>query len=153
LADNDFGKRNRRRFMRITLAALVLLALAGCGTDTPTASQTAAEPTETPTPNYAEEKSGTYYYVGGVSDNDKAEGKAAGDVMAFRYLGKNAEGEHKVLFVDDDGSALITATCPDQCRIISASTGDKYPYDPQAMIGSVFEDVLAGRLEVYKPKK
>jgi hypothetical protein len=138
--------------MRTTMAALSLLVLAGCGTNTPTASPTTEATEAPPKPNYSEERNGIYYYVTGVSENEKAEGKSVGDILAYRYLGKNKAGEHEIGILDSDESLSVTASCPQDCRIIRASTGDKMPYNTNSVLGAVFEDAIAGRLKASKAK-
>lgn len=135
------------------LVAATMLALAGCSASenpAPTAETSDSITSQTPTHSYIEEKDGIYYYVLDVSENDKANGRASGEINAFRYLGKDASGEHKVGLVESNGTISTTATCADPCRIISDSEGGKYQYDPRSLIGSVFADVISGQL---KPSK
>lgn len=134
--------------MRNAVIAAALLILAGCGdADTLTEASQAPTAVETPQPQYVEEKGGIYYYAGAVSENDKADGKASGEVFAFKYLGKSKDGEHKVAIVNDAGGIDGTATCPDKCKVIHMSNGQKLQYSPDSIIGAVFDDAVAGHLK------
>ena len=134
--------------MRKAVIAAALLILAGCG-DADTSTEVAQVPNavETPQAQYVEEKNGVYYYAGAVSENDRANGKASGEVYAFKYLGKTKDGEHKVALLNDSGGVEVTATCPDKCKVIRMSNGEKISYSPDAIIGGVFDDAVAGHLK------
>ena len=134
--------------MRNMLILTLLLGLSGCGdADTLTEASQMPNAVETPQPQYVEEKSGVYYYAGAVSENDKANGKASGEVYAFKYLGRTKDGEHKVALLNDSGGVEVTATCPDKCKVIRMSNGEKISYSPDAIIGGVFDDAVAGHLK------
>lgn len=137
---------------------LAVFALTACDNKSPTSGdkEIAADKNaageaspEPPTPNYVEHRKGIYYYASEVSENDKKNGKAAGEVHGFRYLGKNADGE-MVLAVADVPS--VKFTCTDPCRVIHQSTGQDYSFEPTSVIGGVFADAMNGLLEVDKRK-
>ena len=100
-----------------------------------------------PAPMYAEHRKGVYYYSTGISENAKADGKAAAEVLGFRYRGQNADGEFVIAAADSSG---ITATCSNPCKVIHASTGEAVAYTPESVIGAVFTDAINGFLEESK---
>lgn len=142
-------------------SAVAALALAGCDAGNTKSNESGGQPLpateaaaeaatpEPPTPNYVEYRKGVYYYASEVSENDKKNGKAAGEVHGFRYLGKNADGE-MVLAVADAPS--VKFTCTDPCRVIHQSTGQDYSFEPTSVIGGVFADAMNGLLKVDKRK-
>ena len=137
---------------------LAVFALASCDSKSPTSSETEvaadenaageASP-EPPTPNYVEHRKGIYYYAEAVSENDQKNGKAAGDVHGFRYLGKNADGE-MTLSVANYPS--VKFTCADPCKVIHGTTGQNVEFSPNSVIGGAFTDAMNGLLEVDKRK-
>jgi len=109
---------------------------------------TVTEPSvDLPAHNYSQEEKGVYYYVTAVSDNDKANGKGAGDALGFKYLGTNDNGEYVVASVEDDGEMSGKAFCRNPCTIVRFSSGQKIGYSPDSVIGAVFADVFAGQLK------
>lgn len=135
-----------------SLAGIVIsVALYGCN------SEPSAQPPEPPvvyeqikpTPNFAEFRKGIYYYTSAVSENDKADGKAAGEVLGFRYLGKNEDGEFELAHADFPD---LKATCADPCKIIHSTTGSATEYTPNSVIGAAFEDAMNGFLEEAKKR-
>jgi hypothetical protein len=105
-------------------------------------------------PNYTEEEDGVYSYVAAVSEEDKKQGKAAGNVLRFAFRGIQ-DGNYVLSLVDDDGNPLSDSECSKPCRIIKTHVGDsvvRREYTPDSMIGAAFEDALNGRLKV-KPER
>lgn len=100
-----------------------------------------------PVPMYAEHRKGVYYYSTGISENAKADGKAAAEVLGFRYRGENDDGEFVIAAADSSG---ITATCSNPCKVIHVSTGEAVAYAPESVIGAVFTDAINGFLEEAK---
>lgn len=101
--------------------------------------------------NYDEKEGRTYLYTTAVSDEDKAKGRAVGDVLMYQYLGKEG-GKHVLTQVGDNGAVISRSECSDPCRIIkSESHGvtNRIPYNTGSVIGAAFEDALNGRLEVF----
>jgi hypothetical protein len=97
---------------------------------------------------YDEERSGTYYYIASVSEDDRKKGKATGDVVGFRYLGKNAKGEHVLQQVANDGTPLSKSYCSEPCRIIH-SGNDLLGFNTESIIGAAFLDAMNGLLKPY----
>lgn len=104
-------------------------------------------PTPAPSPNWDEAEESTYYYIASVSEEDRAKGQAAGDVLAFRYLGTNGQSEHILARVANDGSIYHRAFCKDPCKIVRYEDGRRIAFERGSVIGAAFEDALAGRLE------
>lgn len=139
-------KGDKMRAQLIGFATLLILA--SCSSE-PSKTDPAPAVTESPTPpshNYSEETKGVYYYVAGVSENDKAAGKSAGEVLGFKFLGQNEDGEFIIAAIDDGGKEAGRAFCSKPCRIIRYSTGQKVGYSEDSVIGAVFSDVLSGQL-------
>ena len=101
-------------------------------------------------PNYAEEEDGIYSYISAVSEEDKKQGKAAGNVIRFAFRGIK-DGRYVVSLVDDDGKTLTDSECSKPCRVIKTQLGDevvRQEYTPESMIGAAFQDALSGKLKV-----
>src|SRR3546814_18869534 len=78
-----------------------------------------------PDHNYDEKRGWTYYYVAAVSDEDRKKGRAAGSVVAYKYLGKNEEGQHVLASMNTNGTVSHRAYCASTFRIIDMSYGGK----------------------------
>lgn len=147
------------RFERLSLGLLIGLSLfaTGCSSEAPPAKAEAyPESTPTPTvqpPRFEEEENRTYYYVGAVSEEDQKRGVAVGKVVAYRYLGRDDDGDHVLVLVGDNGATLRKSSCSEPCRIIK-SGGQRIGFSSDSIIGAAFEDAIAGHLKVYEePKK
>lgn len=91
-------------------------------------------------------------YISAVSEEDQKKGRAVGDVLMFRYLGEREE-KHLLVRLEDDGSIMARYECASPCKVIKRTTNgavERIPYDPSSVLGSVFEDALAGRLEIAR---
>ena len=104
-----------------------------------------------PTKKYASKEGDKYYYVSEVSENDKKDGKATGDVLIYRYLGV-IDGKYTIERVEEDGTVAQIATCRKPCAIIKMidSIGrqlDSLPYNEDSVIGSAFADSFNGFLK------
>lgn len=149
--------RGIRMQYRLIIVAAIGATLAGCGkseTATPpniASNDTAHTPTAplvpAPTPNFVEEERGTYFYVTAVSEEDRKKGKAVGDVVGFRYLGRNDREQHTLASVTDGGRVISKAYCAEPCSIIKRSDGTRIAYDPDSIIGSAFQDAINGLLK------
>ena len=99
-------------------------------------------------PNFDEEEDGTYFYIAAIPEEDQKKGRAAGDVLAFRYLGKNQKDEIVLATVDQQSKKILYKNyCKNPCRIIRSDVGAPVGYNSQSVIGAAFEDAIAGRLE------
>ena len=110
-----------------------------------------AMPTET-FPNYAFEDGGLYGYVSEVSEEDRAKGRATGDLSLFAYRG-SSRGVHRLTMYDDEMAKVGDYECHDPCQVIrrmeGSSTLRRIPYDPRSILGGAFEDAIRGRLQVH----
>lgn len=104
-------------------------------------------PPAKPLPNFAEEEGGTYYYVAAVSEEDRSKGKAAGDVVGFRYLGKNEKNHHVIGLASNTNNIVEKASCADPCSIIKYENGERLAFDPTSLIGAAFEDAMNGYMK------
>lgn len=139
--------------MRILLwpVSIVAMGLAGsCAPgagDSPTPTTSNSDAPAPPSHRYAEKSKGVYYYVSAVSDNDRANGKGAGDVSGFKFLGKNDDGEFILGLVD--GSEIVgKAYCHKPCAVVRLSNGEKAGFSEDTVIGSAFTDAFNGQLEL-----
>lgn len=101
-----------------------------------------------PDHNYEERRGRDYLYVAAISEEDRIKGRAAGDVLTFRYFGLNENGQHVLASINPDGSVWRTASCKSQCRVIEYSDGRRIAYSPQSVIGAAFQDAFRGKLRV-----
>ena len=142
--------------MRRLLICVLFIALGACEPSTSDNSAAsngvaAAEATPAkPTHNYSELQNGVYYYITGVSDNDKAAGKAAADVVGVKYLGQNNGGEYTLALISDDSSVVGKAYCRNPCVIVRTSSGQKFGAEG-TVISEAFADAIAGELDKAKP--
>lgn len=132
-------------------AVASLAFLSGCGEPSSGAAVQAPAPEIVATPiapvaRYAQEDRGIYYYVADVPEEEAKKGKAAGDVIGFRYLGRNDKGEHILGLVGDDGAVISRSYCLEPCRVIRQSTG-RIGFSSTSIIGAAFEDAIAGLLK------
>lgn len=149
--------------LRIWLASILMVG--GCGEKAddppevvlPAYAEPAPEPSATFAPvayptsvvrshNYDEAEETTYYYIAAVSEEERKQGKGAGSVSGFRYLGRNSDGNHILAAVSDSGVVSRYARCPDKCVVIHFSDGDRMAYNNGSIIGAAFEDAIRGRL-------
>jgi hypothetical protein len=99
----------------------------------------------------------TYGYISAVSEEDQKKGKAAGDVSTFTYQG-NEGSVYRLALVDPKGVQLARYECTKPCVAIKAywANGDvqRIAYNPDSVIGSVYQDAMNGFLEpVREPMK
>lgn len=97
---------------------------------------------------YDERRGDTYFYVAAVSDHDRENGRAVGNVHQFQYLGRNAEGEHILASLGDNGLVTYRAKCARRCRIIDTTYGGKIAFSTESIIGAAFQDAFNGKLRV-----
>lgn len=144
-----------RQHLAIVAACAIMLVSCGKSENasppiaaaTDTKIPTADIPAPVPAHNFVEEEGGTYYYVTAVSEDDQKKGKAVGDVLGFRYLGKNEKGQHVLASVAEDGRVMSKAYCSEPCAIIKYGDGERIAYNPNSVIGSAFQDAINGLLK------
>lgn len=145
-----------RQHFAIVAACATMLASCGksentsASTDSATDTEISASdtPATTPTQNFVEEEEGTYYYVTAVSEDEQKTGKAVGDVLGFRYFGKNDKGQHVLASVAESGRIIAKASCSEPCAIIKYGDSERVAYNPNSVIGSAFQDAMNGLLRV-----
>ena len=133
------------RFFAIAL----FLTLNACGSeqksDSPEAE--ASTPPPAPKPNFTEREGDKFYYSSALSEDDKNAGKAAGEVVVFRYLG-NKDGVYAL------ASNGLTFRCKNPCTIIKGSgpygAEQNMQYSSDSIIGSAFHDAFNGFMEPAK---
>lgn len=142
--------------MRLILMAAICSAAAACspnapnGSSTPAASETTIATPEEPSHHWSEEKGGIYYYVTAVSDNDKANGQGAGDVVGYKFLGTNDDGEYTLGTTNLQGGTVMKAYCSKPCKIVRFSNGERMGYEEATVIGAAFADALSGQMKQTK---
>lgn len=153
---------------RMLVTSFALSALSACGGDDSGSNQLVTiTPTAPPAPpkivapavpphNYALKEGLIYSYIATVSEEDKKDGKATGDVSIFKYLGKQ-DGMHVIASLNDKEQIVYRSRCAEPCVIIKTDFGSRTAYNPSSIIGAVFEDAIAGRLDadsnISKPRK
>lgn len=116
--------------------------------DTPTTSPAFQSATPERPSHYYDEQDGVLYsYIAAVSDEDRKNGRAAGDAVTFAYLGEE-EGRHVLVQVRPDGSIGSRASCKKPCRVITRADGTQIGYSEGSVIGAAFSDALSGKLQV-----
>ena len=106
-------------------------------------------------PNYASQDGDVYVYQAGLSQDDKDAGKAAGELISYKYLGAK-DGAHTLALLNDDDQTMGRATCTNPCSVIKVKIGDstdRIAFSDQSVLGSAFEDAFKGHLKVASPKK
>ena len=105
-------------------------------------------PPEPPKPphRYGLKDGNSYAYIAGLSEEERKKGKASGDVLMFRYLGKK-NGIHTVANLNNAGQTTIKSSCAEPCVIIKYTDGSRSAFTPESIIGAVFQDAIAGYLE------
>lgn len=99
---------------------------------------------------YLDEEDGVYSYVAAVSEEERKQGRVAGDIIRYGFRGVS-DGAYRLVSVDEYGRPLSTFECEKPCRVIKHWSGGslrRMPYDATSVIGAAFTDALNGRLKV-----
>jgi hypothetical protein len=152
--------------LRFTTLLTLTAALVGCGKNdsspkiqvtgsneaepiaTTTSNTASTTPRAVPTHNWEFKEGDVYGYIAAVSEEDRKRGKAAGDVIMYRYAGIQ-NGAYHLELVRDDGTIESTAACVRPCVAIKVYSGagmQRIAYNPSSIIGAAFEDAMNGRL-------
>lgn len=107
-------------------------------------------PAPAPSHFYDAVEGSTYLYARAISEDDRKSGKQAPDMLAFRYLGRDADGKDRVQNVTWGGGQWIS-TCARPCKVIHNGDGTMFGFDSGSIIGAVFMDAQRGFLKRYKP--
>ena len=109
-------------------------------------------PPSPPKPNYDFEDHGTYGYIAAISEEDAKKGRAAGNVLLFRYAGV-WNGLLHIEQISPTGVISAVSECPRNCKAIKTwrdGTPSLTAYTPSSMIGAAFDDAIQGRLRLYR---
>lgn len=107
-----------------------------------------------PEHNYSFVEGDVYGYIAAVSEEDRKQGKAAGDVVQYRYAGY-WEDEYHLELLNSAGDIIGVDTCRRPCVAIKQYYGgrmERLAYNPQSIVGAAFEDVFNGQLKVKRRK-
>jgi hypothetical protein len=130
-----------------------VISCASCGdTSAPPPIEISLEEPATPVVpphRYELEEDGTYFYIAAVSEKDREEGRVAGSVLGYRYLGLDGDGEHILVLVDEQGKSLIRSTCAQPCVIIKDDDGERVAFNSDSIVGAAFTDAMNGHLKVH----
>ena len=110
-------------------------------------------PPPKPTHNYDFRDGDTYGYEAALSDDDRKAGKAARDVVIYRYAGL-IEGKHTLEFLEPDGAISSVSQCSSDCHAIRTWAGGRSylrAFDPSSILGAAMEDAIKGRLRKPRP--
>ncbi|PKP92159.1 MAG: hypothetical protein CVT75_08150 [Alphaproteobacteria bacterium HGW-Alphaproteobacteria-14] len=102
-------------------------------------------------PRYTAHENGVYYYEPAPSPMDKERGVSIAYLSGFRYYGINDQGEYTVVSVEPSGQVLWAAYCVQACKVIRFSDGLRLVKRQSLLIGSVFDDAIAGLLSNSNP--
>jgi hypothetical protein len=114
---------------------------------TPTVA--APQPPPPPSHRYSFKEGDAYGYIAAVSEEDRKRGKAAGDVLMFRYAGF-WDNEFHLEELNANGDIVGVDTCAKPCVAIKSYEGgqiDRVAYNPDSVIGAAFDDAMSGRLK------
>jgi hypothetical protein len=118
--------------------------------------QAAPSPPPLPTHKYDFEDKGVYGYVAAVSDEERAKGRATGELSLFAYRGSK-QGVHRLTMYNDAMVRFGDYECETPCRVIRSLSGEtvvrRIPYNPSSILGAAFADALAGRLRINGPRR
>jgi hypothetical protein len=149
------------------LALIVLLATCSGNQEAPKATAPPGATAEAPavpvpvdvTPPHAwQHRDGQEYgYETVLSEEDKHVGKAAADILMFRYLGE-AGG---IYTVEQVGNGLrVRASCTNPCDLVRVrtitpfgSTTQRIAFAPDSIIGAALTDAFNGQMDRYRPAK
>jgi hypothetical protein len=104
------------------------------------------QPELPPIPNYSERDGDIYHYISLVSEEQRERGIVTGDVISFRYLGRDDENRYNLALVSPQGRIVSRYSCANPCRVIRNANGTLTAFNPTSIIGSAFNDAFAGLL-------
>jgi hypothetical protein len=89
-----------------------------------------------------------YGYIAAISEEEKKNGKAAGDVVMFRYLGFYDDADH-LERVNAAGNKIGSSECARPCVAIKTNYSgqlDRTAFNPASIVGAAFVDAQNGKL-------
>ncbi|WP_157654611.1 hypothetical protein [Burkholderia ubonensis] len=152
---------------RAAMLCLMIAAFGGCSdakndrTDIPATSPSAdaARPEAgVSSHQYVLRQDGAYGYEPALSEDDIRAGKAVKALVMMRYVGFR-DGTHTLLIVDEDDPGVVgRVTCAVPCEFAKFQTvvdgkvtsTETLRMTPGSLVGSMFEDAIAGRLVPYR---
>jgi hypothetical protein len=142
---------------QIILSLAAILLFSSCDDGKPETQKLAYTPSSPPPPplpshNYDLKEGVVYSYIAAISEEDEKKGIGVGDVSMFKYLG-NQDGRYTVASIGDDGKIIYTSSCTNPCVVIKNDTGRRTAYNPNSIIGAVFQDAISGQLIVSSSRK
>ncbi len=153
-----------RAMYKTSIVIAVFVLVSACSGQEPNVTNAAAVPADVatpdgaeeslaPTPNYRDREGDRYFYVAEVSEDDRKKGKAAGEVIEYRFLGEKAD-VFTLEQVAENGSPLGRLECRRDCQIMKLSSVgqvSRLPYGNSSIASAAMEDAINGFLQPAKP--
>ncbi|WP_157381338.1 hypothetical protein [Burkholderia ubonensis] len=133
-------------------------AVAGNDVPSPTSPDAARPETGVSSRHYVLHQDGAYGYEPALSEDDIRAGKAVKALVMMRYVGFR-DGTHTLLILDEDDPDIVgRVTCAVPCKFAKFRTvvdgkvtsTETVRMTPDSLVGSMFEDAIAGRLVPYR---
>lgn len=115
------------------------------------------QPTPTPAPappvnfkpehRYAATEDRVYFYLGSPSEDDRKRGIASGPTLAFRYYGKDTQGDHVFRSYTTNGYPIQFYYCKDPCQLMRDEGGVRTVVDDETIMGALVHDMRNGYLK------
>lgn len=102
--------------------------------------------------NYDFREGDAYGYIAAISDEERAKGKGAGDVLMYRYAGFK-DGLHRLEHLAADGSVMFRSECPEPCvaiKIQGRHGVSRMAYSANSVLGAAYQDAMNGKLRPYR---
>lgn len=102
-----------------------------------------------PSHRYAFREGDLYGYIAAISEEESKRGKAAGDVVMYRYKGFWESADH-IEQVDATGRTVGINECNRPCVAIKSTYYGRFErmaFNPSSIIGAAFQDAMNGKLE------
>lgn len=103
--------------------------------------------------NYDFKDGDLYGYIAAISEEEQKVGKAAGDVVTYRYVGF-WDAAHHIELVGDNSAILSVSDCSMPCVAIktySNGTMRRVAYNPASVVGAAMQDAMSGKLARKRP--
>ncbi len=102
---------------------------------------------------YAFKEGELYGYIAAISEEERKRGKAAEDVIMYRYRGFQ-DAVDRLEALDSSGRIIAYNECSRPCVAIkynSYGRVERVAFNPRSVIGAAFEDAANGRLIAVRP--
>ena len=110
--------------------------------------------TTRPSHHYNFREGDLYGYIAAISEEERKQGKAAGDVVMFRYKGYWDSVDH-LEYVAANGRVISYDECGRPCVAIKSTYNnrvERIAFNPTSLVGAAFQDAANGYLEASQPK-